>query len=286
MSWRAWLVGVLTLTAQGQDLRPAFEAASVKVTDINAVMAAKRQGAPTLGLGGGPGTNQPGKFTGDPATLRSLIQRAYGIQPYQLSGPAWMVSQLYEIAAIVPEGATKADLALMLQRLLEERFKLAIHREQKELAVYEMTVAKAGRAFAESVERDAEPPPSPLSSPFDKDGYPIIPPGATYTTATHGVRTTWSKSHTSMDQLAEQLTGMLGRPVVDATGLTRSYAITFHYISDPAGVNGGTPKETTPEAGPTLAAAVQSQLGLKLESKKALVDVFVVDHLEKVPTGN
>jgi uncharacterized protein (TIGR03435 family) len=89
-----------------------------------------------------------------------------------------------------------------------------------------------------------------------------------------------------MEQFAEQLTGMLGRPVIDAIGLTRNYDITLHYISEPAGRSGGPPPEIAPEGGPTLAAAVISQLGLKLESKKDLVDVFVVDHVEKVPTAN
>jgi len=285
MSCRTWLAGLLILTAHAQDLRPAFEAASVKAADIQTVMPLVREGKIQFGMTGGPGTAQPTRFTCHAVILRKLIARAYGLQLYQVQGPVILDSQLFDIAAIVPEGATKDQLASMLQRLLEERFKLAVHREQKELPVYEMTIAKTGAKLTESVEPDAAPPLVSLST-FDKDGFPIIPPGATYTMAMHGIRTTWSKTQTSMDNLAEQLTGMLERPVIDATGLTRNYDITLHYISDPAGRNGGTATDMPREAGPSIAAAVQSQLGLKLESKKALVDVFAVDHVEKVPTGN
>jgi uncharacterized protein (TIGR03435 family) len=89
-----------------------------------------------------------------------------------------------------------------------------------------------------------------------------------------------------MEKFAEELTGLMGRPVVDETSLTRTYDITLHYISESAGRNGGSAPDAPPEAGRSIAAAVQSQLGLKLESKKALVDVFVVDHVEKVPIEN
>ena len=118
----------------------------MKVSSIQEVIASARQGV-HIGVNGGPGTNQPGRFTAYGVLLVMLIQRAYGLKRYQLSGPASIHTQPYNIVANVPEGTTKEQFALMLQRLLEERFKLSMHRQSKEQPVYELTVGRGGPKF-------------------------------------------------------------------------------------------------------------------------------------------
>ena len=194
-----------------------------------------------------------------------------------MSGPTSIQTQLYNIVANVPEGTTKEQFALMLQRLLEERFKLSMHRQSKEQPVYELTVGRGGPKFTQCVE---EPPaadegPSDNSKPlaaakiaFDQDGYPVIPPGAGFRVATRGSRTTRFFNKTSMDEFVAELSVLLARPVIDATGLDGKYDITLHYVAQQ--INGGeVPAPAAgPEPGPSIVSAVQSQLGLKLDSKK------------------
>jgi uncharacterized protein (TIGR03435 family) len=214
-----------------------------------------------------------------------------------LSGPTSIQTQLYNIVANVPEGTTKEQFALMLQRLLEERFKLSMHRQSKEQPVYELTVGRGGPKFTQSVEEppaaDGGPPdnPKPLAAAkiaFDQDGYPVIPPGAGFRVAMRGGRTTHVFNKTSMDEFVAELSGLLARPVINATGLDGKYDITLHYVEDSQQINGReVPAPAAgPEPGPSIVSAVPSQLGLKLDSKKATIDTFVVDHVESVPTAN
>jgi uncharacterized protein (TIGR03435 family) len=276
--------------AQLADSRPAFEVASVKVSDFRTALPMAAQGKLHIGMSGGPGTNEPGRFTCNLESLTDLILRAYGIKRYQLNKPTWFDSQFYDIAARVPEGATAEQFATMIQRLLEERFKLALHKDRKELSLYDLTVGKGGPKLVEAVEPtapqpDAKPQKAPVS-PFDEDGYPIIPPNAKYRMAIRGGRTTMRLERITMEEFAQQVTDMVGRPVIDTTGLKGKYDITLHYIQDPPGRNGGPPPAATPDAGPTVSGALQSQLGLRLEPRKGIIEILVVDHAEKIPTEN
>jgi len=76
--------------------------------------------------------------------LWNILQASYGIRSYQITGPAWLHDARFDISAKIPEGATREQFKLMLQNLLEDRFKLAIHREKKEMAIYELVVASGG----------------------------------------------------------------------------------------------------------------------------------------------
>jgi len=94
-----------------------------------------------------------------------------------------------------------------------------------------------------------------------------------------------------MEEFAQQMTtmGLLGQPVIDATGLRRRYDITLHYVPDSASERNGVSSASSGDAGEPGAAAfaaIQSQLGLKLEAKKSPIEILVVDHVEKTPTGN
>ena len=268
------LMGWLCLAAQGQT--PAFEAASIK----------KAIPLGTLGMrfnhSGGPGTRDPGLYRCQNCSLYMVVMEAFDIKlPVQLSGPDWLQDVRFDFSAKVPEGATKETFRAMLQNLLAERFKLAVHREKTEMAVYELTVAKNGPRFKESVPKE-EPTEESLPGPLktDSEGYPILRPGMVMAmNRGHG---RLRSQNQSMAWLAGMLGGPLGgRPVVNATGLKGNYDYVLSWGIEERGADG-----TMEMTGPDLMTAVQSQLGLRLSEKKAQVEVLVVDHVEKAPTEN
>jgi uncharacterized protein (TIGR03435 family) len=270
------LAAILTISAgypalaQVAEPRLEFEVASIKLS------------APVTGPGmrvrmtGGPGTRDPGRFVTENFTLYNVILAAYRIERYQLPAPDWVRTTRVDITAKVPEGATRGQFPIMLQNLLAARFKLALHREKKEMTVYELTVRGDRPKLKESV---GEPDAAPR---LDKDGLPIIP------LMTRNGRTQLDVTHESMGQLADRLSGQVEGQVSDATGLKGRYDITLNWARDrvrpvaaeePAGAPGD-------NSGPNLFAALEQQLGLKLVQKKGLVEVLVIDHMEKTPAEN
>ena len=107
-----------------------------------------------VGCRGGPGTNDPALYTCQNISLSNLVTVAYRIDYYQLSAPDWATMARFDLRAKVPEDTTKEQLALMIQGLLADRFRLVVHRESREIQRYELTVAKDGPKF-----KDAAPPP-------------------------------------------------------------------------------------------------------------------------------
>jgi uncharacterized protein (TIGR03435 family) len=217
----------------------------------------------------------------------------------------------------------------MLQNLLAERFKLALHHETKELPMYALVVGKGGPKLKEAAEEDAAtpqgaaPPPPPPPPPgrdeagpvrlkMGVDGMPQLPSGMGKNGMIMmmimdpnggGMRVRMVGKGQPISALLEPLRNQLGRPVVDATGLTAKYDITLDYapdgLSGPMGMmpppppphdgapgGGGPMPSATDAGGPTIFTALQEQLGLKLEQRKGPVDLLVIDHLEKLPTEN
>src|SRR6185312_677925 len=160
------LAAVLLINAQ------SFEVASVKVADPSG----RGKGISKSARGGGAGTANPTLFTRRNATLASLIQTAYTLQPYQIIGPAWLTSEHYDIFARVPEGTTRDQQWAMLQNLLAERFALKVHRENREMDTYSLTIAKGGKKFKEST-KDDPLPAADAKITVGPDGNPLLPPG-------------------------------------------------------------------------------------------------------------
>ena len=301
---------------QGTDAKPQFDVASIKPAALP-TGGFIRIGPPS----GGPGTADPTRYSASGVPLIALVMRAFNVQPYQLQTPAWLFTERFEINAKIPEGATKEQFQLMLQNLLEDRFKMVAHREKKESQVYELVVGKSGHKMKESVEEPpkegvaAGPPPLPPGGPgqmqMGKDGFPVLPPGAgrggggPMFMMMPG-RAKMTAIQLSMDQLVTSLSNQLGKPVTDGTGLKGKYDFTLYFspegLNGPMGRGGMLPPPPPPGAvagpgregvfvpegdpGPNLFTAVQEQLGLKLEQKKGLIDLVVVDKMEKVPTEN
>ena len=290
------------LYAQPADAHRAFEVASIKPS----APLTGNGGPRFMGMTGGPGSRDPGRFTCSNCSLSMLVTQAYDIQRYQLTGPSWLDTERFDITAKVPEGATKEQFRLMQQDLLAERFKLTLHHEKKEMPLYELVIGKNGPKLKESAEDPAPqgagpapgPPPPPGPPKIDKDGYPVLHAGRGTMMVMMNGRARVQFSNQTMEQFVRMLSGQLRRPVTDATGLKSKYDFALFWTSENMGMagrgglapppDGGAPLVSLPDSdsGPTLFGALQEQLGLKLEQKKGPVDILVIDHMEKVPTEN
>ena len=279
MMWRkarttSILAALLCLgLAYGQtgDSHLAFEVASVKPSlspGPNRSLA--RQ------VRGGPGSTGPGAATFTNIDLFSLVTMAYDIKAYQLSGPGWLGTTLFDITAKIPPGTTREQYRLMLQNLLAERFKLAVHRDRKDAQVFDLVVAKGGPKLKESAED-----PSAAD-----DGSLQPPPPAPRPPVGYNGPVTLQLNQCPMERFVDRLSGLVGQSVGNATGLNGKYDIRLLYSL--AGLQAGSGSETpsATSAPPTIFDALQEQLGLKLVQKKGSTELLVIDHIEKVPTGN
>ena len=292
-----FLVVLLALAgacARGQAAdAPSFEVASVKpAVPITGPLTAGMR----LGCGGGPGTSDPGIWKCSFVNLADLIFRAYGLERYQFAPADWMVTARFDINAKVPAGTTKEQFQRMQQNLLVERFKMTLHHEQKEMATYELTVGKGGPKLKESAPDAALQMDEPGAVPrlhMGKDGYPAFAAGRGGMIGLNG-HFRWTESNVTMADLVKTLSGQLGRPVVDATGLKGKYDIDMYWMVESMGMRGGamgaSQDSGTPmaevDSGPTMIRAVQDQLGLRLDSRKGSADIVIIDHAEKVPIEN
>jgi bla regulator protein BlaR1 len=225
--------------------------------------------------------------------LKELIVLAWRVQPFQLSGgPSWIESAHYDISAKSEGNPKQEENFLMVQSLLVDRFQLKIHHETKELPVYALVVAnkdgKIGPQLIESKEGSCTqfdpskppPPPEPGKPPALGCGGMWMGPDRINAV---GI---------PISQLSPVLSRMLGRTVVDKTGLTAKYDVKAQWTPDQnqlQALGGGAPPgEPVPQFdpnGPSIFTALQEQLGLKLESQKGPVDILVIDHVEK-PSEN
>lgn len=185
-------------------------------------------------------------------SLKQLIERAYGIADYSLSGPVWMGDTRFDIAARQAAGTPKGLMLAMLRSLLTERFRLAVHHEQKSIAGYALVPGKK-------------------------------PPTLHEKQADAGVHTTFGAgklkgTNVSMADLAGILSRQLNEPVQDETGLPGVFDVDLEWMPELAQT------DTASDRLPSIFTAVQEQLGLKLQAQKVKVDVLVVDHVERVPT--
>ncbi|MDP9169612.1 MAG: TIGR03435 family protein [Acidobacteriota bacterium] len=291
------ILGLALSAAAAFAQSPSFDAASIKLAPP------PTGGMLRVGISGGPGTKDPGLFRCDNCTISMLVTQAYDIKNYQLSGPAALDGERFNITARVPEGASKEQFRLMLQNLLADRFKLAIHRDKKEMAMYQLVVAKGGSKLKESVPAPAAdgPPSAAYGSAgkmeMGKDGFPVMAKGIGPSSIMMNGRARTQASDQTMQQLAALLANQVGKPVTDATGLKGKYDFTLTYAPDtshmglgppPMSPDGGVPAPAANDADPlpNIFLAVQEQLGLRLEAKKGLVDTIVVDHVEKTATDN
>jgi bla regulator protein BlaR1 len=237
---------------------PAFEVASVKpgqTSDRPSIRAL-------------PG----GRFIATNETVKYLIQFAYNVQDYQISGgPKWMDSAGFDIVA-APENLTPtADnigvFRQKLQRLLADRFQLTLQHTTKELPVYTLVVGKGGPKLQEG-----EKPKNPTDMRLS------------------GGKGLMVAQKVQLGLVAQVLSGRLGRPVTDDTGLTGYYNFRLEWTQDEtepalAGENGAAAAVPVDRAGPSIFTALQEQLGLRLEGRKGPVEVLAIERVE-MPSAN
>ena len=269
-------VFVCALAAQTPDSQVVFEVATVRHGPPGDFGASGR---------GGPGTSDPTRYSVEDYPVSSLLEIAYGISPYQISGPSWLDNERFTVTAILPEGASKDQLKLMMRNLLIERFQLAAHFEKKQVAGYQLVIAKGGPKFAASPEDpnhndDPPKPTAPFKMTLDKDGYPDLPPGRNHAMAMAYDRARWRFADEPMEHFAEMLATQIRQPIINATGLTGKYDFVVSWST--AGMQPNLPADS----GPNIFTAIQEQLGLKLESKKIPVDTVVIDHIARTPSEN
>ena len=277
------LAAAVAVVVLAQDKTPTFEVASVK---------ANKSGESNGRLQGLPG----GRVQATNMPVRPIITFAYQIAGYQLiGGPGWLASDRYDLNAKMEEnvsttpavpGATAPNpMQLALQNLLEDRFKLKVHRETREMDIYALVLARPGgspgpgmkptttdcaavAAAAAAAAREGKPP-----IPFGAPGQPLC-----------GIQGNTGKIRFGglpARSFPAAFSGPAGRMVVDRTGLTGRWDFELTFAVEARGPDA---PPADPNA-PSLFTAIQEQLGLKLDATKARVDVMVIDRIEK-PTAN
>jgi bla regulator protein BlaR1 len=230
-------------------------------------------------------------------TLKGITRASYGLQDYQIiGGPNWLDTDRFDVQAkpspdyepkpptrCFPPNCPLTPIQLMMQDLLRDRFQLRTHRETRELPIYELTIAKSGFKLKEADPGapvvPSPPPPPGTPPPTNPAALPTLQPGAIGILG-NGI----TASRVQISALASALSGILGRPVIDKTGIMGEYG--FKFVFSCGGLDGAPP--ATPAAGleasdpmPSIFTAVQEQLGLRLESAKGPIEVLVIDNASK-----
>ena len=235
--------GMIITSAQNQPSK--FEVASIKPSQ-----------APPGSASGIP--SEPGRIMGHNVTLRRCIRGAYDIsETLIVGGPKWVDEDRYDIEAKAAGPAGNHDLMLMLQSLLEERFHLVVHREQRQMSGYALVSAKSG-IRAEAAAKDAK-------------------------ASTSRSRGIIEAQASTMANLAQKISEALAMPVTDGTKLEgQRFNFTLKWNPDEAKT---VVAADNASSAPSIFNALQEQLGLRLEATKVPVNMIVIDHAEK-PDAN
>ncbi len=244
-----WMTAGLLATALPAQTPPAVDVASIRVHPPKSNGAVPQISGNRLTLVG---------------NVNQLVMYAWALKAYQIEGgPGWVTnpsvdSDYYDISAIAEgtETLTQATARLLLQAVLTERFRLSLHREEREIPVYALVQGRSGPKFKESA------PDATCKSPMK------------VTVATIAMNVMGC----TMDFLMRVLAGAADRPVLDRTGLTGAYDFRLEFARDPTAA-------TLDSDVPSLSTAVQEQLGLKLEPQQGPIEVFVMDRVER-PSPN
>jgi uncharacterized protein (TIGR03435 family) len=276
----AWLTIATSMVGQGSiGAKPKFEAASVKPN---------LSGDQRVAILGQPG----GRFTATNTSLAMLMGSAYRIREFQIvGGPGWIRDDRWDIQAKAEEGAISPSPSasinpaaftpqqLMLQSLIEERFQLKMHREMRELPVYDLVALKGASKLKMSEDQG---PIQPQGTTPQRAG--SMPRGG----ARLG-RGAFDGNSILIGNLAAALSQELGRPVIDKTDLKGRYDVMLRWapepLPSPVGPVQRDPATPADAAGPSIFTSVQEQLGLKLESSKGTVEVLLIDSVQR-PSEN
>ena len=231
--------------------------------------------------------------------MRDYIARAYRVKLYQVTGPDWLTTERFDVSAKLPEGSSADRIPEMLQALLVERFQLKVHREQKDLPVYALIVGKPplkiqpsapdapGTERKPAVNVAVTGSAAGVSADLGNGSYYSFLPGGKF-----------EAKKISMDLLARQVERYTDRPIVDMTNLKGNYDLNFTVSEEDyqvmlirAALNAGMilpPQVVRFMENGSIASLLDAfqQLGLKLDTRKAPLDVVAIDSISKTPTAN
>ncbi len=274
-----------TSRAQTAPAKPQFEVASVKLA-TNGEASGGFPGMREMMRNNRPPGTIPMKDAGrihlENWALLDLISAAYSVRANQVSGPAWLSDQSFDIEATVPAGTPKEALNAMLQSLLEERFGLKVHRDTRTSQGFALVVGKNGPKL-----KPAEPPSPPEEGLTQEEQRAKQQQHTQANLAALMKRMQENRDNgtplggfnsaswpsVTAEELASRLVRFADAPVVDETGLTGKYSVSIETWKN-SEVPGG-----------TVFDAVE-KLGLKLEPRKLTVEMVVVDQVSKTPTAN
>ncbi len=236
-------------------------------------------------------------------SLKDYIRVAYKVKEYQIQGPDWMASARFDIVAKLPAGATAEQVPEMVGGLLADRFQMKMHRDSKEFSVYGMVVGKSGSKLKAS-------PADPAAAPADAGKGAVNVAAAASTTGTvidlgkgSSISILYASNRiegkkVTMAGLADVLARFTDRPVVDLTEIKGNYDFTLEFAPEDfrvmliraASIAGAAlPPEALKlldaSSGDTTFSALET-VGLKLEPRKAPLEVLVIDHMERTPSDN
>ncbi len=250
--------------------KPSFEVASIKPSDphpTNAIFVGMSADRAIVHY-----TNIP---------LRDCIRAAYRVRDLQIDGPAWLSTARFEITARLPSGATPDEIPEMMQQLLEERFHLTFRRETRDRNVYALIAAKTGPKLEPADEKFAAEPGTALGPdgrPRPRMMFAVQPTGVTLTAPS-----------ATLAAVSEILSRFTSRPVVDMTGIAGQYRLNLYFAPEtlPEGVTAAPPPAgaEASEPAPSLSEAF-AQYGLRVERRRAPLEMLVITHIEKTPTEN
>lgn len=243
---------LLQFAAFAQNAPKTFEAATIKLTPPDS--------REPLDIRFTPG----GRLTVTNQPVRSLVTFAYGVQAWQIAGaPDWFETDRYDISAKADGDPGREEMLALFRALLEDRFRMRLHRETRDGSTYELTTARNGPKFQKS---------EPLKENERANVY-TYRTGAPTAPAISLIRADRSAT---MAMLASILQSQLKRPVIDKTGLTGDFDFRVEYAAD----------DSRLDEFPSLFTALQDQLGLKLQPAKGPVEMLVIDRVERVPVEN
>jgi len=295
-------------TAMFAQTGPSFEVASIKKAEPLSIDLV-RSGKMKIGV-----VIDAAQVRISSMSISDLLRVAYKIKSFQLSGPDWMGQERWDIVAKMPAGASRDQVPEMLQALLADRFKLTLHHSTTEQAVYALVVTKSGKLKESEPEDNTAPatpgsPAAPLA-PTPTDGGAQVRASATsdangnfnmnsingnakMVPRDNGMRIEVTKMNAT--GMMELLGRFVERPVIDASDLKGRYDFNLDVgledmiaLARAAGMNVPSMPNNGGAAEPgssSVFVAIQ-QYGLKLEPRRAAIDMLIVDHLEKTPTEN
>jgi uncharacterized protein (TIGR03435 family) len=214
-------------------------------------------------------------------TLKEMIVNAYSVQPFQVSGgPGWVDSVHYDISAKAGAQVSLEDVLLMLQSLLADRFQLAFRRETRQLPVFALVLARKDGKLGPRLTPSKEGACTPFdpAKPFAADSmrlcgaFSLGPDGLTLVSG-------------SIASLTPRLSRLLGRMVIDKTGLTRNFDIDIEWSPDETFAMQPANRGRGDNIGPSIFTIFRQDLGLNFKAAKGPVDILVIQRAE-MPSGN